>query len=81
MSNTCQNCKFSQHDPRQEVLVCHRYPPQLFTSMDNSEGFGKHADYPFVAPDGWCGEFRKQRGKRVPEFDDNEHIDEGDEEI
>lgn len=77
----CHTCKFYQEEKEgQEILaLCKRYPPQIFVEPRVQGGIFSvkwecftMADWPPVAPEDWCGEWRG--GSHHEKIDEVEQI-------
>jgi hypothetical protein len=53
----CQNCTYVRK-AEHGGLACNRYPPQAFVIVKNGEEFRSQI-VPTVAPNFWCGEWKK----------------------
>ncbi len=53
----CFACRFNFETDRPEILRCRRFPPTLFLV-----GEGLQTEFPIVALEGWCGEFKRKPG-------------------
>jgi hypothetical protein len=55
MMGACNTCRFASKGGEDEKhLYCHRNPPQT-VPVNGGVSF----PFPAVAPNGWCGEFRR----------------------
>jgi hypothetical protein len=64
MEEVCANCKFSRKSDDEDLLLCHRYPPQIIGEvvLDKDGSFlyeESIALFPTVLDDEYCGEFKR----------------------
>lgn len=63
----CSNCKYTTMQKREGSnelqLVCRRFPPQVFATIQSSGGLGivpvMGSSFPSVRSEDWCGEWQR----------------------